>query len=99
LFLTEFSERRMMHSAFFYQVTALVFPIAIAAMARAIDLRWPATAAATFYTAIMLVLMWMIEQFPATPKLGPIYQHVTHMVSLSFPLLLIFPAFCIDVVL
>jgi uncharacterized membrane protein YidH (DUF202 family) len=99
LFLTEYSERRMMHSAFFYEVTALVFPIAIGAMARAINLKWPATAAAAFYTAIMLVLMWIIEQFPATPKLGPIYQHVTHMVSLSFPLLLIFPAFCVDLVL
>ncbi len=99
VFLTEFSERRMMHSAFFYQVTALVFPIAIGAMARAINLKWPATAATAFYTAIMLVLMWVIEQFPATPKLGPIYQHVTHMVSLSFPLLLIVPAFCVDLVL
>jgi hypothetical protein len=99
LFLTEFSERRMMHSAFFYQVTALMFPIAICATARAINLRWPATAAAAFYTAIMLVLMWIVEQFPATPKLGPIYQHVTHMVALSFPLLLIVPAFCIDLVL
>lgn len=99
LFLTEFSERRMMHGAFFYQVTALMFPIAICATARAINLRWPATAAAAFYTAIMLVLMWIIEQFPATPKLGPIYQHVTHMVALSFPLLLIVPAFCIDLVL
>jgi len=99
LFLTEFSERRMMHSAFFYQVTALMFPIAIGAMARAVNLRWPATAAAGFYTAIMLLLMWIVEQFPATPKLGPIYQHVTHMVALSFPLLLIVPAFCIDLVL
>jgi hypothetical protein len=89
----------MMHSAFFYQVTALMFPIAICATARAINLRWPATAAASFYTAIMLVLMWIVEQFPATPKLGPIYQHVTHMVALSFPLLLIVPAFCIDLVL
>jgi hypothetical protein len=98
LFLTEYSERRMMHSAFFYQVTAAVFPFALAAMSRAIKLRWPATAAAAAYTAIMLLLMWIIQLFPATPKLGPIYQHITHMVTLSFPLLLIAPAICIDVV-
>jgi hypothetical protein len=47
----------------------------------------------------MLVLMWVIQLFPATPKLGPIYQHITHMVTLSFPLLVIVPAFFFDVVL
>ena len=99
LFLTEYSERRMMHSAFFYQVTAAVFPFALTAMSRAIKLRWPATAAATAYTAVMLLLMWIIQLFPATPKLGPIYQHITHMVTLSFPLLLIAPAICIDLIL
>ena len=96
LFLTEYSERRMMHSAFFYQLIAAVFPLAITSMARAIKLRWPATAAAACFTGIMLALMWIIELFPATPKLGPIYQHITHMVTLSFPLLLIVPAVFID---
>ena len=99
LFLTEYSERRMMHSAFFYQVTAAVFPFALTAMSRAIKLRWPATAAAAAYTALMLLLMWIIQLFPATPKLGPIYQHITHMVTLSFPLLVIAPAIAIDLVL
>jgi hypothetical protein len=99
LFLTEYSERRMMHSAFFYELTAAVFPFALATMGRAIKLRWAATAAALFYTAIMLVLMWIIQLFPATPKLGPIYQHVTHMITLSFPLLIIAPAVCFDVLM
>jgi hypothetical protein len=99
LFLTEFGERRMMHSSKFYEVVALAFPFALTAMARAIKLRWAATAAAAFYTAVTLVLMWTLQLFPATPKLGPIYQHVTHMITLSFPLLIIVPAFCIDVVI
>ncbi len=47
----------------------------------------------------MLLLMWIIPLFPATPKLGPIYQHVTHMIALSFPLLIIVPAVGIDLVL
>jgi hypothetical protein len=99
LFLTEYSERRMMHSAFFYQLTAAVFPFALAAMGRAIKLRWAATAAALFYTAVMLALMWIIQLFPATPRLGPIYQHVTHMITLSFPLLVVAPAVCFDLVM
>jgi len=99
LFLTEFGERRMMHSPKFYEVVSLAFPFALTAMARAIKLRWAATAAAAFYTAVTLVLMWTLQLFPATPKLGPIYQHVTHMITLSFPLLIIVPAFCIDLVI
>ena len=99
LFLTEFGERRMMHSPKFYEVVSLAFPFALTAMARAIKLRWAATAAAAFFTAITLVLMWTLQLFPATPKLGPIYQHVTHMVTLSFPLLVVVPAFFIDLVI
>jgi hypothetical protein len=99
LFLTEYSERHAMHSAFFYQLVAVTFPFALASMGRAIKLRWPTTSAAAFFTGIMLVLMWVIALFPATPKLGPIYQNVTHMITLSFPLLVIVPAFFFDLVL
>jgi len=99
LFLTEYGEGRMMHSALFYEVTAIAFPIALAAMGRAIKLRWAATSAAACFTLMMLSLMWFISLFPATPKLGPIYQHLTHMVTLSFPVLVIVPAFFFDVVL
>jgi hypothetical protein len=99
IFLTEFSERQAMHSAPFYHVTALAFPYALASMGRAIKLRWPATSAAAAYTVLMLVLMWIIQLLPATPKLGPIYQPITHMVALSFPLLVVAPAIAIDVLL
>jgi len=99
LFLTEYSERDMMHGAFYYEVTAIAFPLALATLSRAIKLRWAATSAAAFFTAIMLGLMWFIQLFPATPKLGPIYQPITHMVTLAFPPLIIVPAFCIDLVM
>jgi hypothetical protein len=98
IFITEYSERMMQHSPPFYQVSALIFPFALAAIARAVKLRWPATAAAAAYMAVMLVLMWVIQLFPATPKLGPIYQHVTHMVTLAFPLWLVVPAIAVDLV-
>ncbi|HXT18680.1 MAG TPA: hypothetical protein VN706_23840 [Gemmatimonadaceae bacterium] len=98
LFLTEYSERRMMHSGWFYAMCSAAFPFGLAAMGRAIKLRWAATAAAAWFTAIMVVLMWTIELFPATPKLGPIFQHVTHMVTLPFPLLVIAPAICFDLI-
>jgi hypothetical protein len=99
LFLTEYSERRMMHGATYYYVTVLTFCMALSMLARAINLRWSATASAALFTAFMLVLMWTIEFFPATPKLGPIYRHITHMVTLSFPPLVIVPAFFVDLVM
>ena len=99
LFLTEYSERDMMHGALYYEVTAVAFPLALATLSRAIKLRWAATSAAAFFTAIMLGLMWFIQLFPATPKLGPIYQPITHMVTLAFPPLVIVPAFCIDLIM
>jgi hypothetical protein len=98
LFLTEYSERRMMHGATYYCVYALAFPLGLSMLARAIKLRWAATAAAACFTTFMLALMWIIALFPATPKLGPIYQHVTHMVTLSFPALIIVPAVFIDLI-
>ncbi len=99
LFLTEYSEKQNQHGTLFYGVCALTFAFALTTMARAISLRWAATAAAAFFTVYMLALMWFIGFFPATPRLGPIYQPITHMVTLSFPLLVIAPAVAIDLVL
>jgi hypothetical protein len=44
-------------------------------------------------------MIWILQLFPGTPKLAPIYNPVTHMVPPPFPFLLVFPAFAIDLVL
>ncbi|HEY7859875.1 MAG TPA: hypothetical protein VIB98_00465 [Gemmatimonadaceae bacterium] len=85
-----------MHNALFYQVAGGALPIALVAVARAGRLRFPATKAAAVYMAIVLVMMWTLQLFPATPKLAPIYNAVTHMIPPEFPLLLVVPAFAID---
>jgi hypothetical protein len=36
--------------------------------------------------------------FPAQPKLGPVYQQITHMAPLPFPLLLAAPGFLLDLI-
>src|SRR5688572_13434484 len=43
--------------------------------------------------------MWTLQLFPATAKLAPIYNPVTHMVPPPFPLLLVAPAFAIDLLM
>jgi hypothetical protein len=95
---TEYTGRIRMHSSMFYMVSCGVFPLMLAAASRASKLRWPATTTAAFYTAITALMVWILPLFPAEPKLGPIYQHVTHMVPMDFPLLLIVPAFVMDLV-
>jgi hypothetical protein len=96
VFITEYSERMMLHGTLFYQIVCVLFPFALCGLSRAGKLDWSATVSAAAFMALMLVLMWTIEQFPATPKLGPIYQHIGHMVSLSWPLWLVAPAAAID---
>jgi hypothetical protein len=88
-----------MHSPLFYQVTAGAFPVFLVAFARSGRLRWPATAVAAIYMAIQLVMLWLLQLFPATPKLAPINTMVTHMVPPEFPLWLVVPALAIDLVL
>ncbi|MGH7463427.1 MAG: hypothetical protein ACREMA_20655, partial [Longimicrobiales bacterium] len=88
-----------MHSVRFYRFTALAMPLILVATARPSRLRWPATTTAAIYMAIVLVLMWTLQLFPATAKLAPIYNPVTHMVPPPFPILVIIPAVAIDLVM
>ena len=55
------------------------------------DHRWARTIVAGIYTAYAMVMLWIFPLFPATPKLGPVYQKITHMVPMEFPLLVIVP--------
>jgi len=87
------------HNALFYQVTAGVFPILLIGTARAGRLRWPATTTALLYMSIVLLMSWILQLFPATAKLAPIYNPVTHMVPPPFPLLLVIPAVGLDLLL
>jgi hypothetical protein len=88
-----------MRSPMFYRMTAIVIPVALIGTARASGLRWPATTVAAIYTALMLGMIWILQLVPATPLLAPIYNPVTRMVPPPFPLLLIIPAFLLDLVL
>ena len=61
LFLTEYSERRSDAQRLVLRIDRrAVFTFGLAAMSRAIKLKWAATAAAAFYTILMLGLMWII---------------------------------------
>jgi hypothetical protein len=85
-----------MHDASCYLAVAIAIPPVLIAPAWASHWRWGCTAVAGMYTAILLFFEWALPLVPATPKLGPVYQHITHLVPLHFPLLLLVPAIVLD---
>ena len=99
IMLTEFSGKNQQHTGSFFRVSMLAYPLAVVVMAKASKLKWAATLTSAIFMGIMLVLMWTIQQFPATPKLGPIYQNITHMVAMAFPVLIVVPAVGVDLVM
>jgi len=85
-----------MHSANCYLAVAIGIPAVLVAVGWGSGSRWGCTLVAGVYTAILLAAEWILPLFPAEPKLGPVYQHITHFVPLRFPLLLIVPAVVVD---
>ena len=87
------------HARRMYVVSAAAYPLFLVAVARAGRIRYPATVTAALYMSLYLVTQWVIVQFPATPRLSPILNPLTHMAAFGFPLLLVVPALGIDLVM
>jgi hypothetical protein len=94
----EHTFRSNLHTADAYQFMAVIAPLVVFAAARVADYRWAATAVTGVYTAILIAGLWILARFPAEPKLGPVYQPITHYVPLHFPILLLVPALVSDLV-
>jgi hypothetical protein len=99
VFVLEYIFPNEQHGGMFYKVCALMFPVRLVAMGRAARVSWPATRIAAVYMAFLCAMDWILALFPAHPKLAPIFNPITHMVPLPFPVLLVFPAIAIDLVL
>ncbi len=85
-----------MHNAACYLAVAVAIPAVLIAPAWGSQWKWGCTVVAGIYTVVLLAFEWILPLFPAEPKLGPVYQHITHLVPLRFPLLLIVPAIVLD---
>ena len=84
------------HGSSFYRISSGIFPFLLAGVSRGAGRKWGATIAAATYMSIALVMLWILQLFPAEPKLAPIFNRVTHMVPLAFPFVMVAPAFAID---
>jgi hypothetical protein len=98
IFFTEYSWPNQQRAQTFFLVSCAAYPTYLIAVARASRHRWGATVIAAVFMAINLLMLWLLPLFPGQPRLGPIYNPVTHFVPLAFPLLLVVPAFGLDLV-
>ena len=98
-FRMEYTWDVYLHSSRAYIACTLGTPLYFAAIHLASRNRWAATWISTIYTVFVCGLILILPLFPAEPKLGPVYQHVTHFIPPKFPILLIVPAICIDLLL
>jgi hypothetical protein len=87
------------HNARFYIVVFIGTPAILTALAIASERKWASTIITAVYSVFALAFLWVLPLFPAEPKLGPVFREVTHFIPWEFPLLLIVPAFAMDVIM
>jgi hypothetical protein len=95
-FCTEYTRDVLLHSAISYVAISLSVPLCYAIAWKASRFRWAMTTIALIYTVETIAYILILPLFPAQPKLGPVYQPVTHFVPPQFPILLIVPALLLD---
>ena len=98
IMVTEKSLPNQQHGALFYKISCGLYPFFLVALARASKLAWPATTMAAIYMGLMCAAVWILPLFPAEPKLAPIYNPLRQMAPPAFPLLLVLPAFVMDLI-
>lgn len=84
------------HHSIYYTTAAIIFPIFLLAVGRASTLRWPVTTVALLYMLILGAPSWILQFFPATPRLGPVLNPITSYQPFIFPLLLVIPGLVVD---
>jgi hypothetical protein len=88
-----------MHTAACYLAVAVAFPASIIATGRASRYKWGCTLVGAAYMGIIIAAIWVLPLVPAQPKIGPVYQQVTHLIPPQFPILFIVPCFIADLLL
>ncbi len=84
------------HNSTSYLFAGIAFPVYLLAVGRASQLRYPLTVIALIYMLAIGLPSWIIQFFPATPRLGPVLNPITTYQPFNFPLLLVIPGFVLD---
>lgn len=84
------------HHSSYYTIGAIILPFYLLAVGRASLLRWPIATIAVLYMLFLAGPSWVLQLFPATPRLGPVLNPITHYQAFVFPLLLVVPGVVLD---
>ncbi len=98
-FLLEYTWDIVLHTVACYVALGIAIPPVFAVLALTARSRWACTIAASVYTLLGMAEVLIFPLVPASPKLGPVYFPVTHLVPTKFPILLIVPAIAFDLLL
>src|ERR1700722_2227641 len=95
-FVQEYTWDVKLHQAAAYIAMGIGLPVIFAALSWASRSRWAATSMAAVYTFFIIAEILILPLFPAQPKLGPVFNPVTHMIPAKFPILIVVPALALD---
>ncbi len=95
-FVQEYTWDVKLHQALAYMAMGIGLPFFFAAFSQASRARLAATFMAAVYTVYVIAEILILPLFPAQPKLGPVFNPVTHMVPAKFPILILVPALALD---
>ena len=84
-FLQQFTFDVVLHRAVAYIAMGIALPILFATISQASRFRWAATATASIYMLFIISEILILPLFPAQPKLGPVFNPVTHLVPAQVP--------------
>jgi hypothetical protein len=95
-FLIEYTWDVQLHSAIAYITMGIALPLVFAMLSQASRYKWAATSTAAVYMIFAIAEILIFPLFPAQPKLGPVFNPVTHLVPAKFPILIVVPALALD---
>jgi hypothetical protein len=98
-FRMEYTWHIYQHGSGCYIAVAIGTPLYFAAIHVCSRHRWAATWMSAIYTVFIIGLILILPLFPAEPKLGPVFQHVTQFIPPDFPVLILVPAIAFDLLL
>ena len=96
---SESMDRNDSHNSVYYTTAAIALPFYLVAMGRASLLRWPITIIALSFMLFLAVPSWVIQNLPATPRLGPVLNPITQYQPFVFPPLLVIPGLVLDLLM
>ena len=96
---TDYLHVRGMRAPAFYIIATAVSLLFVPAFGRALRFKWGMTAVTGGYFLLVAFSNWILELFPAEPKLGPILTHITHFQPAQFPALVFIPGLAMDLIM